>query len=204
MPDPVPALARLTAERPEPARDGSPPARKDLAAILEAATTVPDHGSIRPWRFAVVTGAGRDRFGRVLVAGLVEQRGPDVPDAMVAKMRSKATVAPCSVMLISSPDISSNVVLWEQVASATCTGYAMVLAACALGYGAVWKSASVLDTGPVRDLFSAGEHERLLGWVNIGTPGERGTRSRHAKDEVDLASLVTVVHARSEPFAVEG
>jgi len=30
---------------------------------------VPDHGDLRPWRFAVCTGAGRDRFAAALVAG---------------------------------------------------------------------------------------------------------------------------------------
>ena len=70
--------------------------------------------------------------------------------------------------------------VWEQVASASCTGYAMVLAAIALGFGAVWKSAAVLDTEPVRALFGLTEHEQILGWVNIGSPGAPGTEgTRH-------------------------
>ena len=68
--------------------------------------------------------------------------------------------------------------VWEQVASASCTGYAIVLAAVALGFGAVWKSAAVLDTEPVRTLFGLSEHERLLGWVNIGSPGAPGRKAR--------------------------
>src|SRR5664280_2866448 len=63
----------------------------------------------------------------------------DLPEALVDKMRSKAYAAPCSIMLIASPDTTSNVEVWEQVASASCTGYAIVLAATGLGYGAVWK-----------------------------------------------------------------
>ena len=63
-------------------------------------------------------------------------------------MRGKAFAAPCAVMLIASPRLESNVPEWEQVASASCTGYAVVLGATALGLGAVWKSAAVLDTEP--------------------------------------------------------
>jgi len=169
-------IARLTAVRPEPDPGGAAPTPADLDQILAAATTVPDHGDLEPWRFAVSAGDGRERFAQALVAGLHEARGPDLPDVVVAKMRAKAFAAPCSVVLIASPDPTSNVEVWEQVASASCTGYAVVLAATGLGYGAVWKSAGVLGTGPVRELFGLTGHESLLGWVNVGTPAPLGRR----------------------------
>ena len=171
-----------------------------MAEILETATTVPDHGGLRPWRFAVITGEGRDRFAQALVAGLHELRGEGLPDAMVAKMRGKAYAAPCAVMLIASPRLESNVPEWEQVASASCTGYAMVLAATALGLGAVWKSAAVLEATPVRDLFGLAEHERLLGWVNLGSPGELGRKKESDPDMAGIGELVTVIDRDSRPF----
>jgi nitroreductase len=193
-----PGIDGLIAPRPEPARDGTAPDDASLARILDAATTVPDHGTLRPWRFAVVTGPGNDRFGEALVAGLHELRGDGLPEAMVAKMRGKAFTAPCRVMVVASPDPTSNVAVWEQVSSASCTGYAMVLAATALGYGAVWKSAAVLDTGPVRALFGLTEHERLLGWINLGTVAE-GARKR-TTERPDLSEVVTVIDAADHPF----
>jgi nitroreductase len=182
----------LVAERPEPAGDGSPPDRADLIRILEAATTVPDHGGLRPWRFAVIAGTGRDAVGEALVAGLRHQRGDDPPEAALVKMRGKLSAAPCAVMVVASPDPSSNVPEWEQRASASCTGYAMVLAAVGLGYGAVWKSASVLGTDPVRALFELTEHERLLGWVNLGTPAPRHPK-KAASGPVGLDRIVSVI-----------
>jgi nitroreductase len=193
-------IDELAAPRAEPARDGTPPDQQSLARILAAATTVPDHGGLRPWRFAVVTGAGRDRFGEALVAGLHEQRGTDLPDSVVTKMRGKAYAAPCAVVLIASPRLESNVPEWEQVASASCTGYAMVLAATALGLGAVWKSAAVLDAEPVRSLFGLADHERLLGWVNLGSPGDLGRKKDSDSEPTDLGSLVTVIEADNRPF----
>lgn len=163
-------VERLTARRPVPDPDGAAPSPADLDRILAAAATVPDHGRLRPWRFVVVEGAGRDRLARALVAGLTELRGPDQPGAVVAKMERKAYAAPCAVLVIASPDPGSNVAVWEQVASASCTAHALVLAATGLGYGAVWKSASVLGTGPVRELAGCGPDEQLLGWVHLGTP----------------------------------
>jgi len=177
VPPPDPAwVGRLSAVRPEPDPEGSPPRAADLDRIIATATTVPDHGGLEPWRFAVCIGAGRQRFAEALVAGLFEAKGPEQPDAVVAKMRAKAFAAPCSVVLIASPDPSANVAVWEQVASASCTGYAIVLAATGLGYGAVWKSASVLGTTPVRELFGLTGDESLLGWVNVGTPAPLGRK----------------------------
>lgn len=183
-------VARLSAVRAEPAPDGEPPSATDLEVILGTATTVPDHGDLTPWRFAVCSGAGRERFSRALVAGLHEQRTGDVVEAMVAKMAKKAFAAPCQVMVIASPDPTSNVAVWEQVASASCTGYALVLAATGLGYGAVWKSAGVLGTAPVRDLFACTPDEELLGWVNLGTPAPLGRKGLVAGATVDLADRV--------------
>jgi nitroreductase len=183
-------VARLASVRPEPARDGTAPEETDLDRILSVAASVPDHGNLTPWRFAVCSGTGRDRFAGALVDGLHAARGHDLPHAVVEKMRLKAYAAPCSVVVIASPDTGSNVEVWEQVASAACTGYAVVLAATGLGYGAVWKSAGVLDTAPVRELFGLGADESLLGWVNIGTPAPIGRKQRGSGAAVLAADKV--------------
>jgi nitroreductase len=194
-------IEALAAPRSEPARDGTPPGSTDLRRILEAATTVPDHGGLRPWRFAVVAGSGRERLGAALVAGLHELRGAELPDAMVEKMRGKAFAAPCTVAVIASPDSGSNVPVWEQVASASCTGYALVLGATALGFGAVWKSASVLGTAPVRRFFELGVDEELLGWVNMGSPAPVGERrAARSAEPADLGQLVTVIGEGPDPL----
>ncbi len=185
-------VERLRAPRTEPDRDGEAPDHAALTDILEVATTVPDHGSLRPWRFAVVRGPARDRFGEALVAGLHELRGADLPDAVVAKMRQKAFAAPACVALIASPDPDANVPVWEQEASAACTGYAMVLTAQALGYGAIWKSAATVGAPAVRAFFALSDHERLLGWVNLGTPAPPKAHRRVATAGPALEDLVTV------------
>jgi nitroreductase len=193
-------IDQLGASRAEPARDGSAPDGQSLAQILETATTVPDHGGLRPWRFALISGGGRDRFAEALVAGLHQLRGTDLPEAVVTKMRGKAYAAPCAVMIIASPRLESNVPEWEQVASASCTGYAMVLAATALGFGAVWKSAAVLGSDPVRALFGLAEGERLLGWVNLGSAGGPGRKKESDPEDTGIGGLVTVIGEDDRPF----
>jgi len=188
----APLLATMVARRLSPAADGSAPDEAELATILGAATTVPDHGHLRPWRFVVVSGRARQGFSDALVAGLHLEKGEDLPGPVVEKMAGKAFAAPLQVMVVSSPVQPSNVPLWEQTASASCTGYAIVLAASALGFGAVWKSAPVVQSDPVRTLFGATADEQLLGWVNLGTPDQRPVRSARSRVD-DLEGLVTVL-----------
>jgi hypothetical protein len=57
----------------------------------------------------------------------------------------------------------------------------------------VWKSAAVLDTPPVRALFEAADHERLLGWVNLGSPGEPSRRKGAEPGQPDPAPRITMI-----------
>ena len=143
------------------------PTNAQLDTILLAATTVPDHGTLRPWRFVVVSGDERARFGdALLVAGL--DSNPSLPEAARAKLRDKAFVAPTFIVIVSSPK-PGNVAFWEQEASAAAAGYAMTLAAHLLGVGAIWKSAPMRTGRRLAELLSLTADEQLMGWVNLGT-----------------------------------
>jgi len=182
---------RSTAALTEPGPD-----RDQLDLLLRAAATVPDHGSLRPWRFVVVTGEARQRFGDALV-DVALRRQADLPTAAVEKMRAKAFVAPTFVVIVSSPHPGNKVPLWEQEASAACTGYALTLAAQALGLGAMWKSAPFRGGGDLSVLLELRDEEQILGWVNVGTvPPGAGDRAaargaRRSVTPADVASRLT-------------
>ena len=183
-------LDLLSARRVAPDPDGPPPSSADLETVLRAATSVPDHGRLHPWRFVVVTGAGRAALGDALAAAVVEAR-PDAPEATVVKARGKPMAAPTVIVLIASPVAGSNVPLWEQHASAACCGYAMVLAGSALGLGAVWKSAGVLAGDRLRHVLSLGPDEVVFGWILLGA--RSGGASPGPRPEVPLAQVASVL-----------
>lgn len=188
---PVPAtIAAMWARRSCSRLVAPGPSDDELALLLRAATTVPDHNSLMPYRFVVVGAAGQAAFGDALAAALLEAR-PDAPDDKVAKARSKAGLAPVQVVIVASP-VESSVPEWEQVASASCTGFAIALAADALGYAAVWKTAGVLEGTALTELFGLTGGERLLGWVNVGSrPSDAGPLAE--RKPVDLAALASVL-----------
>lgn len=167
------------------------PTSEQLDILLRAATTVPDHGRLQPWRFVVVQGGGRDRLGEALVGALLEVE-PDASAPMIDKMRAKAFVAPTTIVLVASPRPSVKVPRWEQVASAACTGYAIMLAARALGLGAMWKSTTIRSGRHLADLLGMTDTEELLGWVNVGGAAELGAPER-IRPEPDLTKFVTVL-----------
>jgi nitroreductase len=161
------------------------PTAAQVDTLLRAATTAPDHGRIRPWRFVVVSGEARERFADALEDGGAH-RDPEIPDGVRAKLRAKAFVAPTLIAVIAAPR-PAKVERWEQVASAACTGYAIVLAAHALGLGAMWKSVP-FRTGPtLREMFAMDDDAELLGWVLVGTPAD--PTSVVGRPEPDLAGL---------------
>jgi nitroreductase len=164
------------------------PSNEDLARMLSAAGTVPDHGELRPFRFAVISGAGRAAFGDAL-AEAARERSPALTDAALDGVRAKAQRSPTIVAVIASPK-PGKIEVWEQTATAACAGYAIVLAAYALGIGAVWKSVPFTRGKSLAELFGLGATEEVIGWIHLGTSTKPITKARAP---LDLANVTTII-----------
>src|SRR5678815_3849000 len=98
--------ARLAPDEPDPVM---------IEQILAAGLRAADHGRLRPWRFLVVRGDARRRFGELLADGL-KLRNPEAGVQMLEAERGKALRAPVIVIVIavirdnpSIPDIEQIV-----------------------------------------------------------------------------------------------
>lgn len=185
LPDSDPRLDFLLARSSALALTEPAPGGATLRALLQAACSVPDHAKQQPFRFVVVEGDARARFGQAL-AEVAAEKNPALSDFHRDKIQQKAFFAPLLVALIASPRPGSSVPIWEQEATAACTGFALILAAEALGYGAVWKSSPVHEGRALNELLGLQENERFLGWVNLGTHA----RERKPRLPCDLDQLV--------------
>lgn len=184
----------ITARRSAPALTTPAPTEAQLSAILAAASSVPDHGRLRPFRFVVIEGEARRRFGAALQQAAVDAAADPVT---IAKAPRKPLFGPLQVAIIASPRQHATVPEWEQVVSAGLTGYAMALAAESLGLGAAWKSGRHLDGDAIRELLGMTHEERLLGWINLGT-----TTMSHkpAKREAGPRPAPRVTELRADPL----
>jgi len=162
----------LNARQSIPARQlGDPaPDQATLMRMLRAACRVPDHGRRAPFRFIQIDGAARDALGQA-VAELGKRRRPDLDEAMYAKDRERFSRAPLviTVVAVLDPD-DTHTPEQERLLSAGCTCFALLQAAQALGYAANWLTGWPAYDPDIAHLLGLSGHERIVGFIHIGTP----------------------------------
>ena len=168
------ALDFLDARRSVPSRLlGAPgPDASQLDALLRSAVRVPDHGKLVPWRFLLIRGAQRARMGQLLVE-INQRKHPEVAPAALDKDRERFNFAPLIVAVIARIDeVQSKIPAQEQLLSAGCAAYNLLLGAQALGFGAQWLTGwAAYDADVAHHLRLAG-NERIIAFVHIGTASE--------------------------------
>lgn len=158
-----------------------------LQRILQAAESAPDHGGLHPWRFLVIDGAALDRLGEIFVEAM-RQKDPDATEETLERERLRAQRAPMIIAAIAREEPEhAKIPEIEQLLSAGIATHQMLLAARALGFGAIWLTGlRVYDDNVMRPLGLA-DNERLIGLINIGTLKDgaptRGKRRREATIE---------------------
>jgi nitroreductase len=185
----LPLLELVSSRRSAQALGAPGPSPVELEAMLRAAGSVPDHGLLRPFRFLVAEGEGRGRFGDALAAAAAEL-SPGLPPTKAQKVRDKAFRSPTLVAVIFSPK-PGKIERWEQSVTAACAGYAVLLAARALGVGAVWKSVPFTKARAFTGTLGLAESEEMLGWIHLGTA--EADSSPPARPPLTLADIVTVI-----------
>lgn len=151
------------------------PSASQLARMVEAATSAPDHRGLRPFRFIDI--ANRSALAEAFVAAEREQN-PAATQEDVDRARERAHHAPSLVAVVTRTDAHNpEVTVAEQVASAGGALTLLLLAAHAMGYGAMAVSGDKAHSQTLRRALHLADHESLLCFVGIGTPGKtRGPR----------------------------
>lgn len=158
---------------------GAPgPAQDQLDQLLSTAIRVPDHGRLSPARLLLIRGDSRLRFGEQL-AQIHARKEPDAPPAVLGKDRERYTNAPVIVVVIARVLSGHKVPEQEQVLSAGCVAYNLLLGAQALGFGAQWLTGWAAYDREVAGLLGLAENERVIGFVHIGSVLEPA--SEHAR-----------------------
>jgi nitroreductase len=146
------------------------PDRATLLRMLQSAVRVPDHGKLTPWRLLLITGPARIALGERLAARLLAMN-PEASEAALEKERRRFACAPVIVTVIASITDTSRIPEQEQLLSGGCVCFALLQAAQAMGFGAQWLTAwGAYDPVITADLGLA-PHERILGFIHIGTSG---------------------------------
>jgi nitroreductase len=144
------------------------PDRPALEAMLRAALRAPDHGRLRPWRFVVIPESRRDAFGELLARSL-QSREPDVAPEELARERGKAMRAPVIVAAAARLRRSHKIPEIEQIISAGAAAENLMLAARALGFGAMWKTGGPAYDPEVKRALGLEAEDAIVGFLYLGT-----------------------------------
>lgn len=165
-----PALAALLSRASVPPARLRPPApdAAQLDLSVAAALRAPDHGGLRPWRFRMISGEARARWGGILADSLA-RRSPETPPERLELERTKPLRAPLVIAAGAALRHGHRIPTWEQEATAAAGIMNLLNALHAQGFGAVWLSSGALEDPFVKRALGLGEADVLLGWIYVGT-----------------------------------
>ena len=139
-----------------------------LELMFSAAARAPDHGRLRPWRFVVVAKDKRERLGEVLARSL-QRREPDASSESLRREREKAMRAPLIVVVAAQIRKGHKIPEVEQLASTAAAAQNIMLAAHALGYGAMWKTGAPAYDDAVKRELGLTDDDEIIGFLYLGT-----------------------------------
>lgn len=165
------------------------PDASQLAMILNAAASAPDHGQLLPWRFVIVPRAARADLAEVFGAALLERDAAATPEQQ-AQAREKAHRSPLLMLVVvdgerGDPDID----LAERMVSTGCALQNVLLMATALGFGSALTSGKALKSAGLRGLFGLRVAEHALCFVSVGTVQSR-KKARLRPAPADFVSIL--------------
>jgi nitroreductase len=150
------------------AMTGPGPNSTQLRQILTAAARVPDHGKLFPWRFIVIEGDARTRFGAMLADALKESEPTAATEERLAMERGRFERAPVVVAVVSRVREQIPIPVWEQQLSAGAVCQTMLLAATSLGFVANWITEWCAYNALVLERLGLKPGERIAGYIYIG------------------------------------
>lgn len=161
------------------------PTPEQLRAIIGTAIRVPDHGKLTPWRLIAFTGDAGARFGGAL-AELHERVDPGVPEQKLAKDRDRFAHSPAVLAVVARIDEQHpKIPAQEQLLSAGCVAFNLLLAAQAAGFGAQWLTGWSCYDRDAAKLLELADNESVIAYIHVGSRGAKPPeRNRPAVNDV--------------------
>jgi nitroreductase len=166
-------LRALRERRSMPLMRAESPPRALIEQVIAAGTWGPNHHRTAPWRFVVLTGSMREALGEVMAAS----RAANLPDPnseesrkLLAKERAKPLRAPVIVAAAAVPTGHPKAQELEEIAAVAAGVQNMLLAAEAVGLGAMWRTGRAAEDPAVSTFLRLPPGSHIVGFVYLGYP----------------------------------
>lgn len=143
------------------------PSRDLIERLIEAATWAPNHRLTEPWRFVVLAGKERARFGEHLALAMAAD---GVAEKAVEKTRTKPLRSPVLIVVAQRGPARSDEVDREDYAAVSCATQNLMLAATAEGLATKWSTGEMAEMPAAREFLGLDEHDRVVAYVYLGYP----------------------------------
>jgi nitroreductase len=143
--------------------------REMIEKLLDAAVQAPNHYKVRPWRFVVLTGEGRNRLGDVMAASQHE-RHPEFSHDVLDKTRVLPLRSPVVIAVGVDRPSEAKVLEIENVCAAAAAIENLLLAAQAMRLGAKWRTGEWSRDAKVKRFLGFESDQHLIGFIYIGYP----------------------------------
>lgn len=144
------------------------PSRQAMDSIIEAALRAPDHADLKPWRVIEFPGATREVLADLFEAEK-RRREPLATAQDVARAREHATSPPVVLAFVVRTQRHALVPEQEQVLSAGAALGSILIAAHALGFGAMVLSGERCRDRALLEALGLARGETMAGFIGIGT-----------------------------------
>lgn len=162
----------------------SGPDAAQLDQLLRAALSAPDHGLLRPTRLLVLQGDDLVRLGDIFVqAAKVGQ--PALDETALARLHAKALRAPMVLVAVAEVTEGHKVPVIEQVMSTACAVEHIMLAAHAMGLGAMWRTGELAYDENVKRALGFAAKDEIVAFIYLGQPAG-DVKGRAPADPVSL------------------
>lgn len=159
--------------------------------LLECAVRAPNHKLTQPWRFAVITGAAKDRYAEIRARHRLKRfTDPNSREAAAAaeKVRREAKETPLHIVAMTA--VSSDEITREEDYAATMMAVAnLMIAAESLGLGTYLKTGGVMQDPGLAELVGMTENFRIVGLISLGYP-ERQEPPRPRRPAAELTRWI--------------
>ena len=143
------------------------PSREQLTQVLQAAVHAPDHGRLRPWRFMVIEGDQRQKFGELLAA-TAKRRVSALSESDLQRERGKALRAPMIIVTACKVVPGTKVPDIEQVLAVGAATQNILLALHAMGFAAAWKTGEAAYDPDVKKALGFAAADHIVGLIYTG------------------------------------
>jgi len=140
-----------------------------IEKLLDAGNRAPNHYKVRPWRFVVLTGNGRNKLGDVMAASQ-HDRLPDVPQEGLDKTRALPLRAPVLIAVGVDKPVEAKVLEVENLSAASAACQNILLASHALGLGAIWRTGEWSRDVKVKEFLGLESSQLIAGFIYVGYP----------------------------------